>query len=105
MSTQIQQGDCLLQRVEVIPDAAKRIKPKGGRHVLAEGEVTNHCHAIAAKGTNLFMLDARMFVEVKARTQVVHEEHKPVTLVPGVYEVTRVQEYDYLTQMVNPVRD
>jgi len=34
-----------------------------------------------------------------------HEEHGPVTLEPGVYEVGRVAEYDYLSEMTRNVAD
>ena len=36
---------------------------------------------------------------------VVHQEHKPITLSPGIWEVGRVQEYDYFQKMVRKVQD
>jgi hypothetical protein len=34
-----------------------------------------------------------LFLEVPQRTQVVHEEHRPLTLEPGSYRITRQREY------------
>jgi hypothetical protein len=36
---------------------------------------------------------------------VVHEEHKPVTLEPGIWEVGRVKEYDWFSKMERQVMD
>ena len=34
-----------------------------------------------------------------------YEEHKPLTIPPGVYRVGRVKEYDYFAEMERPIAD
>lgn len=97
----IRQGDILL-----IP-VAKREVPKGltaiprdrkGRLVLAEGEVTNHCHAILDHPVTLFRqadLDemADRFLRVEQEVELVHEEHATLTVPEGDWIVRHKREY------------
>lgn len=99
---QKQQGDVLFKRVDSLSKQHKPIKKKKGKFVLAEGEVTGHAHVI----------DAEKFVEVNNKkfivnptSSVTHEEHGPITLEPGIWQVGQVVEKDWLSGMVNPVKD
>jgi len=62
----------------------------GGR--LAEGEKTGHVHEIRAD-VEIAENGVRTFAIQTPKT-VRHQEHKPVTLVPGDYASDRVVEYD-----------
>ncbi len=47
-----------------------------------------------------------LYVRVVGRpAQVVHEEHKPVTLAPGLYRVQQAREFDYIGQLARWVAD
>jgi len=87
---QYRQGDVLVSRIETIPTTAVQQQIKGSV-VLADGELTGHAHRIK-KHTNRIKhyLDGEVaYLEVGAPTLVEHEEHGPITLEPGCYEVRR----------------
>lgn len=101
------QGDVLIRRVRSLPKEAKDITPKG-RIVLAYGEVTGHAHAIADGEVREFsMADAanvtRRFLNVVKEATVRHEEHAPIPLPPGVYEI--VQQREYTPEAIRNVAD
>lgn len=93
------QGDVLIRRVGAIPDGAVQEDAKDNRIVLAYGEVTGHAHAIAERTASAFtMSDAagtvRRFLKVVGRSATVrHEEHAPIELPPGFYEIGIQREY------------
>ncbi len=64
------------------------------RPVLAEGETTGHAHRVtnALKG-QVFTVGTKMFLEVEGMATIVHEEHGPITVPNGLYEVRIQREY------------
>jgi hypothetical protein len=105
-SQQQQQGDVLLRKVRVLPKGAKLIDRRAGRLVLVEGEHAGHAHVIVEDQAELYeTMDHQMFLRCWASVNLVHEEHAPQTLVPGIYKIERVREHDYLSGMVGPVQD
>jgi hypothetical protein len=90
MSKLLRQGDVLLKRVKGIPSDAAETKDC----VLARGEVTGHSHRI--DGARVFRASAsnQLLVEVPQSAVLLHEEHGPVTVPKGTYEVVRQREYD-----------
>lgn len=101
------QGDVLIRQIKSLPKAAKDITPKD-RIVLAYGEVTGHAHAIAPGEAREFsMADAanatRRFLSVVKEATVRHEEHAPIPLPPGVYEI--VQQREYTPEAIRKVAD
>jgi len=87
----------------MVPNDAKRTAKK--RVVLAEGETTGHAHRINSTGAELFDLNGRMFLKVVEPAMLTHEEHKHIEIDPGIYEVGRVREYDWLQKMERKVID
>jgi len=89
------QGDVLIQRVNTeLPEDAEVIKPdEKNRLVLAEGEATGHAHVVPAVAGALYAAQAAMMLQVTQSTQVLHEEHSPIDLDPGLYKITRQREY------------
>jgi len=89
------QGDVLL-RAAAVPSRARRSRQR--RMVLAEGEATGHAHVVepGTEGTEveLLRLGDRLFARILGGdARVVHDEHGPVVLPPGEYEVVRQREY------------
>jgi len=73
---------------------------------LAYGEVTGHVHRATAKTARVYEHEnGRRILVAPKGTKVVHEEHKPVTVPPGEYERTIVQEFDPFEEEVRQVRD
>lgn len=98
----IQQGDVLIRGVSAIPREAKR---KDGRAVLAYSEVTGHCHEAIGEGVEVFEQDGALYLSAPDGATVQHEEHKPVTLQPGNYQIGIVQEYDHFAEEAKRVAD
>lgn len=101
MKTIYRQGDVLLIAVAAIAAGAKDVTPAQGRIVLAEGEVTGHAHAIypevkrgkEKQPARLWDAGAERFLQVVEKTALKHEEHAPVELPPGNYQVVHQREY------------
>jgi hypothetical protein len=77
--------------------------------VLAEGEITGHYHAIEEEGGVALMEapDGKRFVVNSGKKPVVltHQEHHPVTVAPGSYQIGIVREKDWFQDMVRNVVD
>jgi hypothetical protein len=98
-----QQGDVLLRKLKTMPDGeAKIIAAK--RLVVAHGE-SGHSHVIEDDEAELIQIGERLLLKLEKTTTIKHEEHKPITLSPGIWEVGRVQEYDYFQKMQRQVID
>lgn len=98
-----QQGDVLLRRLPSLPEGPKQSISKG-RCVLAHGE-SGHSHVVEQDDAELITIGERMLLTLKEPATVTHEEHKPQTLAPGIWEIGRVREKDWFSAMVQPVRD
>jgi hypothetical protein len=91
---QPRQGDILLLKCEQPRgDREEVARDARGRLILAEGEATGHAHAIAAKAAALVIVAGMMYLHLEEQAQWVHEEHAPIDLPPGWYEVRRKREY------------
>ena len=91
------QGDVLLERVDLglAPDAHP-VPKDAGRAVLAYGEATGHAHAFHAPHVEQFETPSReRFVVIRGRkpAALLHEEHAPITVPPGLYRVRRQREW------------
>lgn len=73
----------------------------------AEGEVTGHAHrCLDGNATVLEFTDGSRELHVTGeRASLTHEEHKPVSIDYGQYEVRIVQEQDPLEDYVRNVAD
>lgn len=104
----LRQGDVLLVPVPGLPPVADaRTENTGlvdGRLILAEGEATGHAHAIEGPGATLVSVGppwgrwgsrgmTRTYLVVSEPQTVRHEEHDPLPVGVGVYEVRRQCEY------------
>jgi hypothetical protein len=102
----IQQGDVLISKVNSIPKAAKTLYPKSRGYVLAEGETTGHAHVITdTASVEMYETDEQVYMKVLKEITVTHEEHNPVVVEPGIYQVGKVQEYDHFAEEAKAVQD
>ena len=99
-----QQGDVLLQKLDQLPFGEIKILAHK-RIVLAEGEHTGHAHVIKDDEAELIQIGERILLKLTKDSTVLHEEHKPITLSPGIWEIGCVQEYDYFSKMKRAVID
>jgi uncharacterized membrane protein (UPF0182 family) len=93
--TQYRQGDVLL--IKVTPRSSARatpVPPVDGRVILAYGEQTGHAHAIDAALAELFdEHQGQLYLRVTRPGSLGHEEHAPIALEPGWYQVVHQREY------------
>jgi hypothetical protein len=107
----IRQGDVLLIEVDALPPRTRKVPRDGGRLILAYGEVTGHAHVVdapEAEATLLTTTENERFQRLTAWGRLVHEEHAPIGLAPGIYKQVRQQEWTdamALEERVMDVRD
>ena len=96
MTRQFRQGDVLLCAVDEIPLAVMAVSSDGNRVIVALGELTGHAHAFAAHQARLFRDEpsGRTFIAIaEGGAALLHEEHDPIHVPQGHYEVRRQREY------------
>lgn len=95
------QGDVLIRQVRRRTPTGKDVS-ESGRVILAHGEVTGHAHEVVEERRLDFEAPAAQFFEepdgkrflfVERNCVLTHQEHGPIALPPGCYEVTRQREY------------
>ena len=96
-----QQGDVILIPVKAIP---KDAQPKADKH-LAEGELTGHFHAPTARTAQVYEVKGKRFMSAPRGTSIEHQEHKPIEVPAGEYEVRIVREYSHFDEEAHEVRD
>jgi len=99
---QARQGDVFIEKVDRIPETAKKAKPEDGRVILAHGEATGHAHAYDKRFVSMYRDDGAgsAFITVSADpstghggADLKHEEHSAIKTPAGDYEAIRQREY------------
>lgn len=98
-----QQGDVILRKLDAMPDGNPNSVTRR-RLVLAHGE-SGHSHVIEDDEAELIQIGERLLLKLPKEATVTHEEHNPIRLSPGIWEVGRVKEYDWFQQMERRVID
>jgi hypothetical protein len=108
------QGDILFVPVSRLPKGKPKKRATG---LIAAGEVTGHAHRLAPEdletsevleiGDGLFVRISKdgFAIDGSPGATIVHDEHGPITLAPGVYEVRQQRERDLFSEVVRPVMD
>lgn len=99
-----QQGDVCLKKLNILPSGKIKVISKN-KIVLAEGETTGHFHGLMEKDSELLEIDGVRILNLKKKSTLKHQEHKPITLDAGIWQVGIVNEYDYFSQMKRKVVD
>jgi len=101
----IRHGDIPLYPINELPNGLKEMENKGS-YILAEGETTGHKHVIVSEGLQVFYsADGRLYLKVKNQGNITHQEHKTLTVLPGIYEVGKEIEYNWFEKAVKKVVD
>lgn len=95
-----QQGDALIKKVaEVQGDRLKHL-------TLAEGEKTGHHHTITEGEATLYEQNGVLYLHVESeQATLTHQEHKPIVIDKGDYQIGIVQEYDHFAEEARRVAD
>jgi hypothetical protein len=85
------QGDVLIRKIAAAPKGERKIRKNG---ILAYGEVTGHCHKLETETAELWEHQKGIFLSVSdAGVRIVHDEHAPIVLPAGDYEICQQKEY------------
>jgi hypothetical protein len=95
-----QQGDVAIYKVAG-PAKGKRLD----HLILAEGEVTGHCHKVIGDAALFENVDGLMLEVFSGIAEVDHYDHGNLLLEPGVYKVGKIQEYDHFKEEARKVAD
>ena len=104
-------GECIITKSNHIPNGLKKVKEfKKGCYKIADSETTSNHHLLEAKeGVELFEdTNGVLWLKNDVPCDVycaIKERHDNITLEPGIWEIDRAKEYDYLTGMKRTVSD
>lgn len=94
---QAAQGDLLIRRIDKLPEGAKEIEPKAGRHIVAHSE-TGHHHYIAKAEARFYGTDDPMvcYLHVEDGASLLHDRsfdtHEGIRIPAGTFELRRQRE-------------
>ena len=95
------QGDCLLLKIEKLPNRVTAVDAENGQFVIAHSE-TGHNHCVKERPTVKLYASVdqfRGYLEVTGDEPVVLEHHRSfdtheaLEIKPGIYEIRRQREY------------
>ena len=102
-------GELNFVKTDKLPKLVKKIKPKDGRWIVADSEVTGNHHCVKQmKGVELFEKDGVLYMRNSKPAEIFCvdvKRHDTVIAEPGVWEITPSQEFDYLTMEKRNVAD
>lgn len=102
-------GEVLLHTIKELPEWAKKLSTKGDYHIVAPSEITGNHHVIDVHdGVEFYEKDGILYLKNDVPTDircVVKERHDNITLDPGIWEIDRQKEFDYLTMEKRNVAD
>ena len=96
----LQQGDVIIKKIE-------KVKGKKLNHkTLAKGEKTGHHHTITKGEADLYDEGDIKYLRVKSeKATLTHQEHAPIEIEKGDYQIGIVREHDHLNDETRNVSD
>jgi hypothetical protein len=67
--------------------------------ILAKGEATGHHHSFATNTAQIYATDTTRYLVVSEPTTIEHQEHKPITVPTGTYEIRIQRELDLMGEI------
>lgn len=109
MNKAIIHGDVDLIPVNEIPKGLKKVATKIGNYVVRHGE-SGHKHVLTIEKTNAvdIYLDEKTgmhYFKVNEPTKISHEEHRTITITPGIYREDNETEYNPFEKILRQVKD
>jgi len=95
-----QQGDVLIIKTNKITGK------KQNTHIVQEGEHTGHTHKFLSNNIEIYQDNDKKYLRVlNGSSDLTHEEHLPITIEEGEYEVRIVRQKDPFTKLISKVID
>ena len=102
-------GECVVTKISNLPNGLKEIKPKDGKYIVANSESTGNHHCIQESAEAvMYEKDGVLYLKNDAPVNlycVDESRHDTQILEPGIWELNRAVEFDYLKQMKRSVAD
>ena len=104
-------GEAIINKVSKLPEGLKKVSLHDKKsYKIVDSEVTGNFHLVEAKeGVELFEdSNGVLWLKNEVPTDVfcaIKERHDNITLEPGIWEIDRAREFDYLTEMTKKVSD
>jgi hypothetical protein len=102
-----QQGDVILTKVDNVPTSQYNTVDYDNKVIIAEGEGTGHHHRfeldklepqVAVQGWKKHWDQFPTMIQITGGSATLyHEEHNPINLPGGVYQITFVREMDHIS--------
>lgn len=87
----------MLIKRDKLPEKVTRVEPENGRLILLRGEATGHHHSFVAEPEVEGWNDGeKLYIELKKKSTLEHQEHGPIVVEPGIYEMAEQVEDDGL---------
>lgn len=93
MKALYRQGDVMFVAISKAPRGKKQVRKDG---IVMHGEATGHAHRVAdLKAAEVYDIGENCYLSVSASggVSIVHDEHLPIQLPPGDYQIRRQREY------------
>lgn len=92
--------------IEKVPEGVTVLKVEGNGFILKHGTTTGHAHLLTGAGLEVWEdKEGRRYFAVTGEAHLTHEEHGPLTLPAGTYQVNYEQEVDHFTHTTREVID
>lgn len=86
--------------------SAKNQVKKVEGNILALGEFTGHHHRATGADVAVYETEnGQRYLEAPQGAVIVHEEHKPLEVAPGSYDMKITRETDPYSEEIRSVRD
>ncbi|MBF0119910.1 MAG: hypothetical protein HQK79_13830 [Desulfobacterales bacterium] len=99
-----QQGDVLIESIQSIPTEALIKDRENNKYIIAKGEATGHAHLIEDP-VALYFHKETFYILAKIEFQIIHEEHLPLSVPKGIYQIRKVREYDHFFEETKEIAD
>jgi len=83
------QGDILFKKIDTLPTSLTEKPDK----VVAEGELTGHAHLLMNGALFEVINSEDLYIQAGESTKIIHDEHLPIKLEPGSYQVIQQREF------------
>jgi len=102
-------GEVVVKKINKLPEGVKKVTAKNGRYIVADSETTGNHHCVEVMdGVDLYEQEGVLYLraEVPSKLFCVDEaRHDTQVLEPGIYQIERANEFDYLKEMKRKVQD
>ena len=102
-------GEVNFFKIEEMPEGTKNVNPENGKYIVADSETTGNHHCVeSSQGISFFEKNNILYMVNKTPAKiycVVQDRHDTVIAEPGVWEIERSYEYDYLEEEIRYARD